>query len=145
MHEQIHLCMNIRHADIWVARIGFGELAKWQSGDWVVPVMNKTNKNSQLVKQNWRVTKQKEAEMCKERFGLLLAPKVLYAAYSHFYMLVTNCPELSRKSVDPIQWDRKINISGRNCKKEVKMLGLRVLFLEALWFVRNQILKMELL
>lgn len=52
VHEKIHLCVNMHHADIWVTRTGFGKLAKCQSGDCVVPVMNKTNKNSQPVKQN---------------------------------------------------------------------------------------------
>lgn len=48
-HEQINL--NICHADIRVTRTGLGKLAKWQRGDCVVPVMNKTSKNSEPVKQ----------------------------------------------------------------------------------------------
>lgn len=40
------------------------------------------------------------------------ALKVLDASYSYWYELLTDCSEWSKKSVDQIQGDKKISISG---------------------------------
>lgn len=40
------------------------------------------------------------------------ALKVLDASYSYWYELLTDCSECSKKSVDQIQGDKKISISG---------------------------------
>lgn len=52
VHEQIPFCVNIHHTDIQVAGTGLRKSAKWQTGDCVVPVMNRIHKNSHPVKQN---------------------------------------------------------------------------------------------
>lgn len=95
------------------------KLTEWQSCDSCIGfVMNKMDKTSHLLKQNWIVTYQKEV-VCKERSSICCPQKSCMLPTSPCVSLLpivlNSAGNLWIKSGET----QKINISGRNCRKKV--------------------------
>lgn len=95
------------------------KLTKWQGCDSCVGfVMNKMDKTSHLLKQNWIVSYQEEV-VCKERSSTCCPQKSCMLPTSPCVSLLpivlNSVGNLWIKSGET----QKINISGRNCRKKV--------------------------